>query len=221
MASKRHITCSRFGRKLCPLPGKSRDRAPSICADIAPERFRSSPAEEIVGRSRSRQPCHPPERPCRRAIRRASSGWCVTNSTVMPPLGMHAGDQVEHVVAQRRAERSERLVEQQHRPVAHQHAGQRHALAFAAGQFARQALFLAGKAGAGERLGDCRAVGRRSAAAPASGRARHSARRRDGRTDCSPGTPSTPAVRPAAAPSHRRRRSARGRTAASRSRRPD
>ena len=90
------------------------------------------------------------------------------------PFGLHAGEQFQHVVAQRRPERGERLVEQQHRPVAHQDAGERDALALAARQFARQALLLAGKPGARQRLGDARAGPRRSAAAPASGRARHS-----------------------------------------------
>ena len=58
------------------------------------------------------------------------------------PLGLHAHEQIEHILAQRRAERGEGLVEQQHRAVADEHAGERDALALAARQFARQALSL-------------------------------------------------------------------------------
>ena len=90
----------------------------------------------------------------------------------VPPAALD--QKLEHVVAQRRPERGEGLVEQQHRPVADQNAGQRDALALAAGEFARQPLLLAGKAGARKRIGDGRAVGARSGAATASGRARHS-----------------------------------------------
>lgn len=68
-------------------------------------------------------------------------------------LFMNVLDEVQHVVAQRRAERRKRLVQEQDRAVAHQHAGQRDALALAAGKLTRQALLLAGKPGACECLG--------------------------------------------------------------------
>ena len=47
-------------------------------------------------------------------------------------------DEVQHLAAQRRAEGGEGLVEQQQRPVAHQAAGERDALALAAGELRRQ-----------------------------------------------------------------------------------
>ena len=70
------------------------------------------------------------------------------------PLLLHRNEQVEHFVPERGAQRGERLVEQQHRPVAHQRTGQRDALALAAGKLARQPLLLAGKPGALERRRD-------------------------------------------------------------------
>ena len=77
------------------------------------------------------------------------------------PLGLHAGQQLEHVLAQGRAKRAERLVEQKHGAVADQDTRERHTLALAAGEFARQAMLLAGKAGPLQRFGDSRPCRRR------------------------------------------------------------
>ena len=76
-----------------------------------------------------------------------------------PPLGVDTGHEIEHVFAQRRAERGERLVEQKHRTVAQEHPCQRDALPLAAGKFARQPPLLAGKADPRQRLRDRVAVG--------------------------------------------------------------
>ena len=77
------------------------------------------------------------------------------------PLGLEADQQIQHVLAQGRAERAERLVEEQHGAVADQDTRERHTLALAAGQFARQAMLLAGKARPLQRLGDSRPCRRR------------------------------------------------------------
>jgi hypothetical protein len=61
-----------------------------------------------------------------------------------------------HLVAQLGVERAERLVEQQHRRLDHQRAGQRHALALAAGQLTRIALGQRLEVHQRERLVDAR-----------------------------------------------------------------
>ncbi len=48
------------------------------------------------------------------------------------------GDKGQHLLAQRRIERREGFIQQQHRPLAHQTAGQRRALPLTAGELAGQ-----------------------------------------------------------------------------------
>ena len=56
-----------------------------------------------------------------------------------------------HLLAELEVERAERLVEQQHLRPVDQRAGERHALALAAGKLRRAALLVAGKLDHGER----------------------------------------------------------------------
>ena len=133
----------RFDRKLCPLPGKIRD----LRSDIAAKRFGSSLAEEGFGRAGSRDGAVLEEHHLVGDLPRIL--WLVGHEKHgHAPLGLHAGQKFQHVPAQGRAERAERLVEEKHGPVADQDARNRHPLPLAAGEFTRQAMVLPGKAGA-------------------------------------------------------------------------
>ena len=65
---------------------------------------------------------------------RASAGWWLTINTARPRSLPESAEQIQHLVAQRRPERGEGLVEEQHRAPAHKDAGQRDALSLAAGE---------------------------------------------------------------------------------------
>ena len=67
-------------------------------------------------------------------------------------------DLLAHPRAQRRVERGERLVEQQHLRAARERAGQRHPLLLAAGELVRQALGERRDPDHLEQLGDRRAA---------------------------------------------------------------
>lgn len=74
-------------------------------------------------------------------------------------FALHGQREIEHLVAQRMGQRGERFVEQEHRAIPHQCARERHALTLATGKFARQALLLARKAGAGKGGRNALAIG--------------------------------------------------------------
>ena len=82
-----------------------------------------------------------------------------------------------HLLAQLLVERRQRLVEQQHLRPHHQRAGQRDALALAAGQLVRAALAEPGQRHLRQRLLDAAPFLRRAEPAAASARRRRSARR--------------------------------------------
>ena len=70
-----------------------------------------------------------------------------------PSLVAKIADELQHVVAQRRSERGERLVEQENGPLAHQRARDRDTLALAARQLARKPPLEAGEPDSAKRSG--------------------------------------------------------------------
>ena len=139
-----------------------------------------------------------PARPGRRCGGRPRAAW-VTKTQRGALLGADAGDEVEHLGAERRAERGEGLVEQQERPGAQERARQRHALALAAGELAGPARAEAGEADRGERRLDPRPAGAVEAEVGAEAEADVLRRRSGGRRGCAPGRAASAAARPAAA----------------------
>ena len=87
--------------------------------------------------------------PMRSASAAASRKSCVTSSVGSVELGEQVLQLAAHDAARVRIERRERLVEQEHRRVARQRAGERDALALATGQVRR---LLAGEVGDVEAL---------------------------------------------------------------------
>ena len=76
----------------------------------------------------------------------------------MPHLLLERAQLLLHLLAQLEVERPERLVEQQHARAVDERAGERHALALAAGELARPAVLVAAQAHHPERLGDAPAA---------------------------------------------------------------
>ena len=122
-------------------------------AGIGGNGSRPAGSEKLLGRAVGDDPSgldeDQPRRNAQRILRRMGH-----QHRRHPRFGMKFMHQVCHVAPKRRAERGERLVEQQYWPVAHQRARQRDALALATGQLARQPLLLAGEAGAVKRRGN-------------------------------------------------------------------
>ena len=87
-------------------------------------------------------------------------------------LVVQAPQPLAQLRAHLRVERAERLVEQQHARLDRERAGERHALALAAGELARVALVVAGEPDDAEQLVDARRGSRSSAACGCSGRRR-------------------------------------------------
>ena len=71
----------------------------------------------------------------------------------MPTSLLERAQLVLHLLAQLEVERAERLVEQQHARAVDERAGERHALALAAGELAGTAVLVAAEAHHLERLG--------------------------------------------------------------------
>ena len=87
---------------------------------------------------------------------RASSPTTPANATRRPSRAApqaKIADELQHVVAQRRSERGERLVEQENGPLPHQRARDRDTLALAARQLARKPPLEAGEPDSAKRSG--------------------------------------------------------------------
>ena len=81
----------------------------------------------------------------RSAIDSASPWSWVTKTKVMPSARCRRLQLLLHLLAQLEVERAERLVEQQHLRLVDERAGERHALALAAGELAGLARAIAGE----------------------------------------------------------------------------